>query len=192
MNDSATPSLSVDPVNGVLRGTVEIAATPERVFEALTQPHELASWWGSEATYRTSDWHVDARPGGKWSARTIDAAGDEGHIGGEYSVVDPARALEHTWFASWDGSSPSIVRYDLDSAFVDGVAGTRLTVTHTRSDNAQMNDVRSFDFTGVITCLARHATHTPMRVDEMTRYEIRPTRYRARRPTVSCAHSGWN
>ena len=30
-----------------------IAASPERVFEALTDPAQLAEWWGSDDTLRT-------------------------------------------------------------------------------------------------------------------------------------------
>ncbi len=32
---------------GLVRATVDIAAPPEAVFRALTEPGELARWWGS-------------------------------------------------------------------------------------------------------------------------------------------------
>ena len=34
-------------------GEVEVAAPPERVYAALTDPAELAAWWGSDEGYRT-------------------------------------------------------------------------------------------------------------------------------------------
>jgi len=62
---------------GVVKAEIEIAATPARVFQSLTDASELAAWWGSDNMYRTSDWKVDLRPGGKWSAldRDLAAAG---------------------------------------------------------------------------------------------------------------------
>jgi hypothetical protein len=44
---------------------VEIAAPPERVYTALTDPAELAAWWSAEDAYRTFDWESDLRVGGK-------------------------------------------------------------------------------------------------------------------------------
>jgi uncharacterized protein YndB with AHSA1/START domain len=111
--------------------TIDIAASPERVFAALTDPQELAAWWGSDDTYRTHDWHVDARPDGEWSARTIDPSGKEGSIRGKFAVVDRPGVLESTWRASWDEIGTTTVRYDLSPAIVHDAPGTRLTVTHT-------------------------------------------------------------
>lgn len=184
MTQSVFPSPGVGPDdNGVVRGTVQIAALPERVFKALTDPQELASWWGSEETYRTHDWHVDARPGGKWSARTLDAAGNEGTLGGTFSVVDPAHTIEHTWLASWDELRPSTVRYDIEPAVVDDVAGTRLTVTHTTAKHTGPAMLHTFDWNGVITSLARQATRTHSFSASVTRcYTVPHVRSRTLRP----------
>ncbi len=113
--------------------TIEIAATPERVFSALTDPLELAAWWGSDDSYRTRDWQVDAQPGGDWSARTTDPSGAEGSIGGTFSIVDSPRVLESTWRASWDDDTVTTVRYELSPAIIGDVPGTRLRVTHAAS-----------------------------------------------------------
>lgn len=129
MSTPAEPTVPADDAPAV-RADVEIAATPERVFEALTDPAQLAEWWGSDDTHRARDWEADVQPGGRWRARTTDADGREGSVGGEYRVVDPPRVLEHTWEPSWD-AAPSVVRYDLAPTPVDGRPGTRLTVTHT-------------------------------------------------------------
>ena len=130
------PSAPDDATPDAVRADVEIAAPPEQVFDALTDPDRLADWWGSDATHRTRDWEADVRPGGRFRARTTDAAGREGTLGGEYRVVDPPRVLEHTWEPSWD-AVPSVVRYDLAPAPVDGRPGTHLTVTHTVSERVQ-------------------------------------------------------
>ena len=110
---------------------VDIAAAPEEVFRALTDPRELEEWWGSHETHRTRTWRVDARPGGEWSVRTTDADGNESTVEGEYLVVEPPRRLEYTWRNSRDGFAPTRVRYDLAPVEVDGVPGTRVSVSHT-------------------------------------------------------------
>ena len=44
---------------GVVKAEIEIEAPPERVFHSLTDPGELAAWWGSDDMYRTHDWQID-------------------------------------------------------------------------------------------------------------------------------------
>jgi uncharacterized protein YndB with AHSA1/START domain len=133
VSSPATPFGPYDATRDAVRADIEIAAPPEHVFEALTDPAQLAAWWGSGETHRARDWQADVQPGGRWHARTTDAAGREGSLAGEYRVVDPPRVLEHTWQASWD-EAPTVVRYELAPAQVGGVSGTRVTVTHTGFD----------------------------------------------------------
>jgi uncharacterized protein YndB with AHSA1/START domain len=115
----------------VLRTVIEIAAPPERVFEALTDASELAEWFGGDDA-RTVDSSSDPRPGGTWHVHTVDRDGTERTFGGEYRIVDRPSRLEQTWRAA-DDAEPSIVRYDLEPIDIDAVDGTRLTVTHTET-----------------------------------------------------------
>ena len=112
---------------GTVKAEIQLAASPERVFRSLTDPTELAAWWGSDEMYRTHSWTIDLRPGGKWSALARGADGSDMTIDGEYLEVDPPRRLVYTWRPSWDDYAVTTVRYDL----VPTSAGTRLTVTHT-------------------------------------------------------------
>ena len=112
---------------GVVKAEIELAATPERVFRSLTDGAELAAWWGSDEMYRTYDWVIDLRPGGKWSARARGNDGVESTVDGEYLEVDPPRRLVYTWRPSWDDYAVTTVQYDL----VPTATGTRLLVTHT-------------------------------------------------------------
>ncbi len=43
----------------------EIAATPEKVFAAMTTPNRLAKWWGPEGFTNTFE-ICQMKPGGKW------------------------------------------------------------------------------------------------------------------------------
>src|SRR5262249_54857044 len=114
-----------DVKGGVVRATVEIAASPDTVFRALTDPAELARWWGSPDLYQTHDWKLDLRPGGKWSCQARSAEGT-GEVRGQVLAVEPPRLLEYTWEPSWEQFKQSVVRYTLQA--VPG--GTRLDLLH--------------------------------------------------------------
>jgi uncharacterized protein YndB with AHSA1/START domain len=110
---------------GTIHATVEIAAAPAAVFRALTDPDELPRWWGRPELYRTHDWKMDLRPGGKWSCQATSAQGG-GEVRGEIVAVEPPRVLEYSWEPSWEQYRRSIVRYTLEK--VPG--GTRLSLHH--------------------------------------------------------------
>jgi uncharacterized protein YndB with AHSA1/START domain len=120
-------SAIADVDRGTVKADVEIAAPPEAVFRALTDPTELAAWWGSDDAYRTHAWRVDLRVGGRWSCEAVNAK--DGHLSqvrGEYLEVDPPRRLVLTWEPSWERFARTTIRYDLSPT----TAGTRLVVTH--------------------------------------------------------------
>ena len=114
-------------VNENIVGEVEIAAAPERVYSALTDPAELAAWWGAEDNYRTFDWECNLRVGGKWSCRAENLkSGLLTTVKGDYLEVDPPRVLAFTWEPSWEQVPPTVVRIELTPT----AAGTRLFLTH--------------------------------------------------------------
>ncbi len=116
-----------DASAGVVRAVVEVAAAPEKVWRALTDPKELEAWWGSAEMYQTFDWKSDLRPGGERSCRARAPGREEvSTVQGEYLAVQPPRLLEFTWRASWDGGGETRVRIELDPV----PAGTRVTVIH--------------------------------------------------------------
>jgi len=112
--------------DGVVLASVEIAAPPERVFRAITDPEELPRWWGSADTYRTHEWTADVRVGGKWTSRGRGADGKPFSVHGEFVEIDPPRKLVQTWVAEWDGNNTTKITYRLEP--IDG--GTRVTVRH--------------------------------------------------------------
>jgi uncharacterized protein YndB with AHSA1/START domain len=117
-----------DAALGVVRAVMEVAASPERVWRALTDPKELEAWWGASDMYQTFDWKSDLRPGGERSCQARSPQSkDLSTVKGEYVAVDPPKLLEFTWLASWEpGSTPTRVRIELDAV----PKGTRVTVVH--------------------------------------------------------------
>jgi uncharacterized protein YndB with AHSA1/START domain len=120
------------PIAGddIVRAVIEIAATPEDVFEALTDPRELAAWLGGTDDYSLREWNDAPAAGVTWQSPAIGPDGATGMVRGEFLAVDAPRRLVSTWHASWDHYARSIVCYELEPAEVEGVAGTRLTVIH--------------------------------------------------------------
>ncbi|HXK19219.1 MAG TPA: hypothetical protein VNG33_15505, partial [Polyangiaceae bacterium] len=54
-----------DVTAGMLLASVEIKATPERVFRALAS-EDIAKWWGSPDLYRVTEWSGELKVGGYW------------------------------------------------------------------------------------------------------------------------------
>jgi uncharacterized protein YndB with AHSA1/START domain len=110
----AAPEMPLDQLT--IEEEIHIAAPPERVFQALVDPGQLAQWWGQKGMYRSKRWTTDVRPGGKWrSEGTGERDGQEYQyeVYGEYLQVDPPRLLEFTWSPSWAGPMNTVVRMEL-------------------------------------------------------------------------------
>ena len=116
----ATATISQD--RDEAQAEVFIAAPPERVFEAITNPEQLVQWWGQKGMYRVQDWEADLRPGGKWITRGVGKAGEDFNVSGEYLEVDPPRLLVHTWLPSYKaGAKITTVRWELEPKQIHGM-----------------------------------------------------------------------
>lgn len=114
-----------DLKDGVIVATVEIAASPERVFRALTT-EELAQWWGEEGAYRVTGHNADLRVGGSWISTGTSADGTTFSVSGTILEIEPPHRLVQTWKYDWEGGGETKLTYRLDA--IEG--GTRLTVRH--------------------------------------------------------------
>jgi uncharacterized protein YndB with AHSA1/START domain len=121
----ATATISQD--QDVIQAEVHIAAPPERVFQALTDPRQLMQWWGQKGMYHHTSWRSDVRPGGGWRSEGVsDTDGSPYHVGGEYVELDPPRRLSYTWVASWSAPLATLVRWELEAAS----GGTTVRLRH--------------------------------------------------------------
>ncbi|MGC1453172.1 MAG: SRPBCC domain-containing protein [Candidatus Sulfotelmatobacter sp.] len=115
----ATATLT--PNQETVLAEIFIAAPPERVFQAITDPEQLARWWGQNGLYRITERTADVRPGGKWSSVGVGADGTSFRVDGEYLEVDPPRRLVHTWISSYGGPQKTVVYWDLEPQPVHGL-----------------------------------------------------------------------
>jgi uncharacterized protein YndB with AHSA1/START domain len=125
-----TATISTD--KDAIISEIQIAAPPERVFRALTDPKELLQWF-TEESCKHKLWEMDAKVGGRWRFQTekskhvVNGVDEfEGH--GEVLEIDPPRLLVYTWIANWhaDPKRKTVVRWELKPSR----GGTLVKVTH--------------------------------------------------------------
>jgi uncharacterized protein YndB with AHSA1/START domain len=111
---------------------IEIAAPPERVFQALTTADELARWF-TNASCPVKFWEMDARSGGRYryatKTGTVMVNGvSEFECHGEILEIDPPRLLVYSWIANWHENKDirTVVRWEL----TPNAGGTHVRVIH--------------------------------------------------------------
>jgi uncharacterized protein YndB with AHSA1/START domain len=112
---------SVTPDNNAVLAEVFIAAPPERVFQAITDPKQMPLWWGQQGLYRVTEFKADLRLGGKWQSDGVGVDGTTFRVEGEYLEIDRPRLLVHTWISSYSGGSKTVVRWELEPREVHGL-----------------------------------------------------------------------
>lgn len=127
----ATAQLTTD--NDAILAEIFIAAPPARVFEAITDPKQRASWWGLKGLFRVTDSQHDLRLGGKWFDVGITDDGRPFRVEGEYLEIDPPRVLTYTRIANFAGNIETVVRWELEPRDVHGLhaSGTHRVGTGT-------------------------------------------------------------
>ena len=141
------PKTIATPDQDALITEIHIAAPPERVFQAISDPREQRIWWDNQDC-RLESFEMDARRGGSWRFSTSQTSMNINGISqfdctGEIVEFDPPRVLAYTWIANWHDvkSRKTVVRWELSP--MDG--GTLVRVTH--SGLAQ-EDVARKDYQG--------------------------------------------
>ena len=111
----------------ILSITRVIKASPEKLFDAWTDPRLLLQWWGPEGT-TTPEYAFDVKVGGAWRTVMVDAAGDRRVCSGAYTVLERPNRLAFTW--GWlqpDGMRGHETVVDVRLSRVEG--GTRMALT---------------------------------------------------------------
>jgi uncharacterized protein YndB with AHSA1/START domain len=123
LNGSRARAVADLTAREILAG-VEIASTPERVFQALAS-QEITKWWVRQGVFDTREWTGDLRVGGRWRACGM-TRGQPYVQEGEFLEIQAPRRLVHTWDDAGTTTAPSTVTYELERT--DG--GTRVTLRH--------------------------------------------------------------
>jgi uncharacterized protein YndB with AHSA1/START domain len=80
-----------------------LPASRERIFRALTEPAELAAWWGPLG-YTVPDIDVDLRVGGRYRFTMEPPDGEPFHLSGEFLEIDEPSRLAYSF--RWEEPDP--------------------------------------------------------------------------------------
>ena len=129
-----------------------IRATPERLFDAWTDPEELVQWWGPEGVTCQSA-ELDARPGGAYRIANRLADGKILWIRGRFEEVQRPTRLVFSWQVDAPGATVERVTVTF-SAIAEG---TEVMVMHERigDDKTRVGHARGWE--GCLKGLARFA-----------------------------------
>jgi uncharacterized protein YndB with AHSA1/START domain len=100
-------------------------APPPLVFRALTDPPELAKWWGPHG-FTTPRLELDLRVGGRYRIAMQPPEGDLFYLQGDFREVDPPRRLAYTF--RWEDPDPDDVETIVTLSLRDLGRSTRLTL----------------------------------------------------------------
>lgn len=77
----------------------DVEAPRERVFGLLTEPGELAKWWGPRG-FTTPESEIDLRVGGGYRLTMQPPDGEAFHLSGDFLAIDPPSRVVYTF--RWD------------------------------------------------------------------------------------------
>ena len=138
-------------MNDTIVVEIDIAAPPERVFEAWTAPQQRLAWWGDDATYRSTKMDSDLRVGGKWRTEGKRSNGEPFAVWGEYTRVEPPKALGFTWNHTWGTGAPAETRVLIELTATS--SGTHVALTHSGFVSAPDRDAHKNGWKRVLAWL---------------------------------------
>jgi uncharacterized protein YndB with AHSA1/START domain len=133
----------------VVRKTIQ--ATPERLFQAWTEPAQLQQWWGPEGV-KCIDPEVDLRVGGRYRIGNQLPDGKVLWIAGEFEVIEPPHKLTYTW--QLEGNSNAFERVTV--RFEPRGEATEVIVTHEHIPNETLRDQHQLGWLGCLDGLAEY------------------------------------
>jgi uncharacterized protein YndB with AHSA1/START domain len=118
--------VTAEPSGLTLRLQRVLPAPPEHVFRALTEPNDLARWWGPHG-FTMPSIELDLRIGGRYRFTMQPPAGERFHLSGEFRDVDPPARLAYTFV--WEEPTPDDRETLVSLSFADLDGSTEVTLT---------------------------------------------------------------
>ncbi len=119
----------------VIEKEIQIAASAERIFAALSEPAQRTQWWGVKGKFEVTHMESDLRPGGAWRMVGVSMGEHPFSIQGIYKEVEPPKLLEFTWRKD-DETQETLVRFVLE----EKGDSTLVRLTHSGFSDAQSRD----------------------------------------------------
>ena len=127
------------------------AATPDRVFQAWTEPETLIQWWGPEG-HHIPEYTMDVREGGAWRTVMESEKGERHIASGVFREIAPPERLVMTW--AWeqpDGRRGHETMIEL--TFQPDPDGTRLRLVQRLFETVEGRDNHRKGWTSTLNCL---------------------------------------
>lgn len=105
--------------------TCTVEAPPGRVFEALSEPSQVAAWWGPRG-FTTPDVSINLNVGGGYRFTMQPPEGGAFHLSGEFLEISPPSSLAYTF--RWEEPDPDDVETTVRVTLVKAESGTLLSV----------------------------------------------------------------
>lgn len=130
-----------------------VAASPDRVFRAWTDPNEMQKWWGPTGVSCLSV-EVDLRVGGQYRIENGLPDGSILWISGNYEVIEKPQLLIYTWIV--ENASPTTERVEVRFERQD--SGTNVVITHKRIATKVLSERHQHGWVGCLLGLAEYLT----------------------------------
>lgn len=128
-----------------------IRASPERLFQAWTEPEHLVRWWGP-AGIQCVGAEVDLRVGGRYRIGNRLPDGRTLWIAGEFELIERPNRLRYTWRLEGADQTPEHVTVRFQPVGED----TDVVVTHERIATPAIRDEHERGWTGCLEGLERY------------------------------------
>jgi uncharacterized protein YndB with AHSA1/START domain len=128
-----------------------IAATPEEVFEAWTDPESVRYWMRGRSDMDESEAQLDVRPGGVFRITMKGKNRDYVHTG-EYRIVEPPSRLAFTWISEGTHNQETLVTVELKPHGKN----CELTLTHEKLPGKDAASSHEQGWSNVAELLAQH------------------------------------
>lgn len=129
-----------------------IAAPPERVFDAFTQPETLARWFGPTDQYTCTLTAPELRVGAPWRIEMVHSGGNRHVAQGTYLEIARPTRLAFTWgYDARPEDPPTVVTVILEAQG----KGTKLVLVHERFPSAEVRDRHTGGWTPALDNLVR-------------------------------------
>jgi uncharacterized protein YndB with AHSA1/START domain len=101
----------------------QLPVPPATVFSAMTDPDQLAKWWGP-AGFAVPELELDLRAGGSYRITMQPPDAEVFHLQGEFTAVEPPERLAYTF--RWEEPDPDDVETEVVISLRDAEGGTEL------------------------------------------------------------------
>ena len=102
-------------------------APRERIFRTLTEPADLAKWWGPKG-FTTPEIGIDLRVGGRYRFAMQPPDGDLFYLAGEFLEIESPRRLVFTFY--WEEPDPEDRETVVSLSLQDRRDATELSLSH--------------------------------------------------------------